>query len=195
MKYAYFEGKIVPFEQAKIHVMTHAFNYGTGIFEGIRAYWNEDQQQLYLLKLREHYKRLQQSCRIMNLDLKLSLDELCATTIELVKQNGFQEDVYIRPLAYKSERVIGVRLHNLKDDFVIYCAPFGAYLDVSQGIKVCVSSWTRINDNMMPARAKITGVYVNSAFSKTEAMQDGYDEALVLNQQGHIAEGSAENFL
>jgi len=194
MKYAYFEGQVVPFEDAKISVMTHAFNYGTGIFEGIRGYWNAEKNQMYILKMPGHYKRLLQSCKIMNITLGKTVDELCSLTTELIRKNGYQEDVYIRPIAYKSEKVIGVRLHNLKDDFLIYCAPFGAYLDVSKGINVCVSSWTRINDGMIPARAKVTGVYVNSAFSKTEAMLDGYDEAIVLNKDGHVAEGSAENF-
>jgi len=194
MKYAFFEGKIVPFEDAKISVMTHAFNYGTGVFEGIRGYWNADQDQMFLLKLEAHYKRFLNSCKIMNIKLEQSVEELCELTKTLVQKNGYKEDAYVRPLAYKSSKVIGVRLHNLDDDLVIFMAPFGDYLDVSKGINVCVSSWTRIDDGMIPARAKITGAYVNSAFSKSEAMLDGYDEAIVLTKSGHVAEGSAENF-
>lgn len=194
MKYAFFEGKIVPFEDAKISVMTHAFNYGTGVFEGIRGYWNAEQDQMFLLKLEAHYKRFLNSCKIMNIKLEQSVEELCELTKTLVQKNGYKEDVYVRPLAYKSSKVIGVRLHNLDDDLVIFMAPFGDYLDVSKGINVCVSSWTRIDDGMIPARAKITGAYVNSAFSKSEAMLDGYDEAIVLTKSGHVAEGSAENF-
>ncbi|MFA5929100.1 MAG: branched-chain amino acid transaminase, partial [Candidatus Margulisiibacteriota bacterium] len=193
MKFAYFEGKIVPFEDAKISVMTHAFNYGTGVFEGIRGYWNPEKKQLYILRLEQHYQRLQNSCKILNIKLDLSVEQLCKITKELVAKNGYQEDVYIRPLAYKSSKVIGVKLHGLEDDLVIFLSPFGAYLDTSKGIKACVSSWTRLSDNMIPARAKVTGAYVNSAFSKSEAMLDGYDEAIVLNRKGHVAEGSAEN--
>ena len=193
MKYAYFENNIIPFKDAKISIMTHAFNYGTGIFEGIRAYWNKDKEQLFIVKMEDHYRRMLNSCKIMNINIKKDIKNLASITKELVKKNGYKEDLYIRPLAYKSSLVIGVRLHNLDDDFLIYTAPFGAYLDVSKGIHVCVSSWRRINDNMIPARAKITGVYVNSAFSKTEAMLDGYDEAIVINQNGNVAEGSAEN--
>jgi branched-chain amino acid aminotransferase len=193
MKFAYFQGQIVPFEDAKVSVMTHAFNYGTGIFEGIRAYWNADKKQLFALKLEAHYERFLKSCKVLNIDLKKSVQELCDITIELLKKNGYQEDVYIRPLAYKSSTKIGVRLHDLDDDLTIFLAPFGDYLDVSQGIRCCVSSWTRIDDTMIPARAKITGIYVNSAFSKSEAMLDGYDEALVMDSTGHIVEGSAEN--
>lgn len=193
MKYAYFEGQIIPFEDAKIHVMTHAFNYGTGVFEGIRGYWNAEHNQLYILKLKEHYERLFKSCQIMTIKLNKSIDELVAVTLELIRKNNYQEDIYIRPIAYKSTLAIGVRLHKLDDDFLIYLSPFGAYLDISSGINVCVSSWRRISDGMIPARAKVTGVYVNSAFSKTEAALNGYDEAIVLNDQGHVAEGSAEN--
>ncbi|MBU0580075.1 MAG: branched-chain amino acid transaminase [Candidatus Margulisbacteria bacterium] len=193
MKFAYFQGKIVPFEEAKISVMTHAFNYGTGVFEGIRAYWNDKDKQLYVLKMKEHYERFLKSCKILNIDIKKSVKELIDITTELIKKNGYKEDVYIRPLAYKSSVKIGVRLHDLEDDFTIYMSPFGDYLDVSKGIRCCVSSWTRIDDTMIPARGKITGIYVNSAFSKSEAMLNGYDEALVMDSNGHVVEGSAEN--
>lgn len=193
MKFAYFQGKIIPFAEAKISVMTHAFNYGTGVFEGIRAYWNAKEKQMFVLKMEDHYQRLLHSCKIMNIDIKKSVKELCDITIELLKKNNYKEDVYIRPLAYKSDTKIGVRLHDLADDLTIYLAPFGDYLDVTKGIKCMVSSWTRIDDTMIPARGKITGIYVNSAFSKTEAMLNGFDEAIVMDNTGHVVEGSAEN--
>jgi len=192
-KYAFFEGKIVPIEQAKVSIMTHALNYGTGCFEGIRAYWNESERQLYVLKLREHYQRFLHSCKIILISLPYSVDELCKITLELLRKEGFRQDTYIRPLAYKAETGIGVRLHDLKDEFAIFATPFGKYIEKEEGANVGVSSWRRINDNAVPARAKITGAYINSALIKTDAMMNGYDEAIVLTQEGHVSEGSAEN--
>jgi len=192
-KYAFFKGEIVPIEEAKISIMTSAFNYGTAIFEGIRAYWNEDQEQLYIFKLREHFQRFLQNCRILLIELPYDVDKLCEVTVELLRREQFRCDVYIRPLAYKSSEIIGVRLHDLEDDCAIFAAPFGKYIDVAEGAKVCISSWRRIDDNMMPARAKITGSYVNSALAKTEAVLNGFDEAIVLDQDGHVSEASAAN--
>ena len=193
-KHAFFQGQIVPIEQAKISVMTHALNYGTGCFEGIRAYWNARQEQLYLFRLPEHYQRMHRSARILRIDLDYSVEELCQITLDLLRHEGYRQDTYIRPLAYKSEEVIGVRLHDLADDLTIFAVPFGRYIEKEEGAHVCISSWTRVDDNAVPARAKITGAYINSAFSKTDAVLAGYDEALVLTQTGHISEGSAENF-
>jgi len=193
MKKAYFKGKIVPFSEAKISVMTHAFNYGTGVFEGIRGYWNNEKKQMFIVKLREHYDRLQRSCRIMKIKMKQSVDELCEITKELAKQNGYKEDVYIRPLAYKSSEKIGLGLTGLEDDLTIFLSPFGNYLDVSKGIKVCTSTWWRVEDNTIPARGKVTGIYVNSSLAKSEAVENGYAEAIMLSNNGHVSEGSGEN--
>lgn len=193
MKEAYFQGKFVPFKDAKIGVMTHAFNYGTGVFEGIRGYWNSSKKQLYIFKLREHYDRLINSGKILKIITGKSADEMSKITVELAKRNGYKEDVYIRPIAYKSQEKIGLGLTGIDNDLVIYMSPFGEYLDTSKGIKVCISSWTRINDNMIPARAKITGVYVNSSLASSEAKENGYDEAIMLSQDGHVAEGPGEN--
>jgi branched-chain amino acid aminotransferase len=193
-KHAFFQGRIVPIEQAKISIMTHAFNYGTGCFEGIRAYWNVQREQLYAFRLPEHFERMHRSARILRINLAYSVDELCDITLDLLRREGYRQDTYIRPLAYKSEEVIGVRLHNLTDDVAIFAVPFGRYIEKEEGAHVCISSWTRVDDNAVPARAKITGAYINSAFCKTDAMLAGYDEAIVLTQTGHISEGSAENF-
>jgi branched-chain amino acid aminotransferase len=193
MKFVYFEGKIVPFGEAKVSVMTHALNYGTAIFEGIRAYWNAKTQQLYILKLEEHCARLKNSGKIVQIGIKQSIKELSALIAEVVRKNGYKEDLYVRPLAYKSAPKIGVRLHDIEDDLTVFAAPFGNYLDVTKGIKCCVSSWVRVDDSMIPARAKITGAYINSAFAKSEAMTRGYDEAIFLDRSGHVAEGSGEN--
>lgn len=191
--YAYFRRQLVPLSEAKIGVMTHAFNYGTAVFEGIRGNWNEEEGQIYLFRMKEHYQRLRKSCRIMLIDFPYSDEELASITTRLVELSGFREDVYVRPLAYKSSEALGVRLHNLEDDFLIFVAPFGPYLDVEQGARCCTSSWRRVEDTGIPARAKITGIYANSALAKTEANLNGFDEAIMLDERGHVSEGSGEN--
>jgi branched-chain amino acid aminotransferase len=193
-QHAFFEGRFVPIEDAKVSIMTHALNYGTGCFEGIRAYWNNKDEQLYVFRLKEHFERMHRSCRILRIELAYSVEELCDITLELLRREGYRQDIYIRPLAYKAEEVIGVRLHDLRDAFAMFAVPFGRYIENEEGAHVCVSSWQRVDDNATPARAKITGAYINSAFCKTDAMLAGYDEALVLSHAGHISEGSAENF-
>ena len=192
-QYAFFQGKFVPIEEAKVSIMTHAFNYGTGCFEGIRGYWNQDEEQLYVFRLAKHYERMHRSCRILLIDLSYSVEELGDLTVSLLRMNQPRTDTYVRPLAYKSTEGIGVRLHDLEDDFAIFTVPLGRYLEKEEGASVSVSSWRRIDDNAIPARAKITGAYINSAFCKTEAVLNGFDEAIVLTQDGHVSEGSAEN--
>lgn len=191
--YAYFKKQIVPLEDAKIGVMTHAFNYGTAVFEGIRGNWNEEEGQVYVFRLKEHYDRLRKSCRIMQIDFPYDNEELYSITTQLVEMSGYREDVYIRPLAYKSSEVLGVRLHDLDDDLLIFVAPFGPYLDIEKGARCQTSSWRRVADTGIPARAKITGIYANSALAKTEAQLNGFDEAIMLDERGHISEGSGEN--
>jgi len=192
-RYAYFEGAFVPIEQAQVNIMVNAFNYGAGCFEGIRAYWNADEEQLFIFRGLEHYQRLLRSARILFMELDVSATDLVDLTCQLLRMEGFREDAYIRPLAYKATEGIGVRLHDLDDQLTIFSVPFGEYIDASDGAKAGVSSWRRVDDNAMPARSKITGAYVNSAFAKSEAMLHGYDEAIVLTQDGHVSEGSAEN--
>lgn len=192
-KYAFFEGKIVPFSEAKISVMTHTFNYGTGAFGGMRAYWNEDRAQLYLFRPLDHFKRLLNSAKMLLMNLPYTPADLTRILIDLLRAEGYREDVYIRPIVYKCDELIGVRLHNLHDQFTAFAVPFGRYIEKEEGAHVCFSSWRRIDDNTIPARGKIIGAYVNSAFIKTEAQLNGFDEALVLNEDGHVAEGSAAN--
>lgn len=193
MKTAFFEGKFVPFGDAKVGIMTHAFNYGTAVFEGIRGYWNGNKDQMYIFKIREHYERLQFSALSLKIKLNYSLEEMIDNTVELCKRNGYKEDVYIRPIAYKSEEKIGLGLTGIKDDFCVFLSPFGAYLDISKGISVCISSWRRIPTQSLPLGAKITGAYINSSLAKAEALEKGYDEAILLAPEGTVAEGSGEN--
>jgi branched-chain amino acid aminotransferase len=173
--------------------MTHALNYGTAVFEGIRAYWNADAKQLYALDLLGHYQRIVRSARILHMEVPYTAEEMAGITIDLLRKDGLQEDIYIRPLIYKSSELIGVRLHNLDADLTIFAIPFGKYIDTETGVRAQVSSWRRTDDNAIPARSKITGAYVNSALAKSEAQLNGFDEAIVLTQDGHVSEGSAEN--
>ncbi|MFC2034917.1 branched-chain amino acid transaminase [Chloroflexota bacterium] len=190
--YAFFHNEFVPLSEAKIGVMTHALHYGTALFEGIRGNWNSKQQQIYIFRLREHYERLLNGCRVLKINVPYTVDELCRITVELVEMCGFQEDIYIRPLAYKSSEALGVRLHNLDDDFLVFAIPWGRYLDVDKA-KCIVSSWRRPDDNVIPPQVKITGLYVNNALAKTEAVKSGFDEAIMLAADGHISEGTGEN--
>ena len=192
-RWVWFNGDFARYRDAKLGAMTHALHYGTGCFEGIRAYWSEEAGKLFVLRALEHYDRLRNSAKILHMGLPMSSTEMCAVTVELLRRNGYREDVYIRPLCYKASEEIGVRLHNLEDGFLIYTAPFGAYVDIDKGIRCMVSTWRRVDDNAAPARAKCTGIYVNSALAKTEAIESGYDEAIMLTQEGHVSEGSAEN--
>lgn len=189
----WFEGEFTPLANAKVGIMTHAFLYGTAIFEGIRAYWNEEQGQLYGLKLREHFARLADSAKIMLMDPGMTVDQLVATGVELLRRNAYREDAYMRPTLYKSTEAIGVRLHNLEARLNIIAVPFGEYISTDRGISAQTVSWRRTSDMSIPSRAKIVGSYVNPAFSKTEAQLNGYDEAIVLTDEGHVSEGSAEN--
>lgn len=193
-QYAYFEGAIRPIEEAKVSVMTHAFNYGTGWFGGLRGYWNAEQEQLYVFRIRDHYRRFLDSGKILMAALDLNAEDLTVITLDLLRRENYHEDCYIRPIGYKADALIGVRLHNLRDQVTIFSTPFGRYIENEEGAEVCVSSWRRVDDTALPPRGKISGSYVNSALIKSEAVLNGFAEAIVLNQDGHVAEGSAENF-
>ena len=191
--YAFFKGDIVPLSEAKVNVMTHALHYGTGVFEGIRGNWNEEQGVVNIFRLREHYERLIRGCRLLMLDIPYSVNQLCDITVDLVERNRHQQDIYIRPLAYKSaELVANLKLQDLESDFTLITVPFGNYLG-SDTLRCCTSSWRRVDDPMIPARLKICGIYVNSILAKTEATMAGFDEAIILNHDGHVCEGSGEN--
>jgi branched-chain amino acid aminotransferase len=191
-QYAYYKKQFMPLADAKMSPMTNFMHYGTGVFEGIRGNWNEEQQQIYIFRLREHYERLLNGCKVLKIKIPHSLEELCKITVELVARSGIKENLYIRPLAFKSSESLGVRLHNLEDDFLAFVIPWGPYLD-TEVCRVGVSSWRRPGSNYAVPQAKITGQYYNGAFAKTEAHDNGFDEAIVLNDSGHVAEGSGEN--
>ena len=190
---AFINNEFVPIDEAKVSIRTNALQYGTGIFEGIRAYWNAQHKQLFLFKMAEHYERLLNNCRVLRLQVGKDVKELCDITLELVRKNEHREDTYIRPLAYISSEGLGPKLIGYETGFAIYTFPLGDYIDTSTGVKVGFSSWRRISDNMIPARCKVTGGYVNSALAKTEALEQGFDEAIFLTQDGFISEGSAMN--
>jgi len=189
----YFNGDFRRYDEAKVGLLTHGLQYGTGCFEGIRGYWNSEERDLYLVLLREHYDRLSTSAKILMMELPHSTDELVDITVDLCRRNRLECDVYLRPCIFKAGEDIGVRLHNVPATFAIVPFIFSSYLDTSKGLNVCISSWRRADDTMAPPRAKITGLYVNSALAKSEAVTNGYDEAILLSHDGRVAEGSAEN--
>ena len=192
--YAFFKGRVVPYSEAKVGVLTHALNYGTAVFAGLRAYWNEDEKQLFVFRPHDHFKRFLQSGKLLLMNLPYSPEDLVNGLTELIRKEGHKEDLYIRPLAFYADEIIGVRLHDVTPELSMIVLPFGHYVTNEDGMHVTVSSWRRVDDNVIPARGKIAGAYVNSAFAKTDANRAGFDEVLVLNQDGHVSEGSAANF-
>ena len=188
----YFGGQYVPMREARVGILTHALHYGTGVFEGIRAYWNETARELYVLRPTEHFERWKRNCGILRIDVPLTPEELCAITAELAWRNAFHTDLYVRPLAYKSAERIGVAIDD-EDSFFIAAVPYGEYLHSENGLHAGVSSWRRIEDNAIPPRAKICGAYANSALAGDEARRSGFDEAILLNEAGHVTEGATCN--
>src|SRR5207244_3223756 len=189
---AYLDGSFVPFADARVSLATHALQYGTGVFEGIRAYWNATDGHLYVFRLREHFERMTRSCRIVRIELPGDPDELSAIVVELLRRNAFKSDVYVRPLAYKAARVVKVALHGLRDGFGIYAFPMGGYLSTG-GLAAHTTSWRRISDEAIPARAKVTGAYINTALAVDEAGEHGAEEAIFLTAGGHVSEGGGSN--
>ena len=191
--YAFFHKQFMPLSEAKISILTNALHYGTACFEGIRGNWDSEKGRFCIFRIQDHYERMFGGCRILKINLTYSIDELCQLTKELLERSGYRENVYIRPLAYKSSESVGVRLHNLEDDFLIIVTTLPTYLDIVNGVRCCTSSWRRVDDTMIPPNGKICGIYVNSALAKTEAQENGFDEAILLTQDGHVCEGSGEN--
>jgi branched-chain amino acid aminotransferase len=189
----YAQGQFVRYGDAKVGLLTHALQYGTGCFEGIRGFWDQSERELYVLHARDHFRRLHDSAKILMMNLPQSSEELADITIELCARNKFECEVYVRPFVYKADEAIGVRLNGVKDAFAIVAIPFVGYFGAAKGLRVTLSSWRRIDDTVAPARAKVTGIYINSALAKSEALENGFDEAIMLSHDGHVSEGSAEN--
>lgn len=187
-----FGGSLMPLHQARVGILTHALHYGTGVFEGIRAHWDDLSHDLFVMRAIEHYERWKLNCGILRIDVTQSPEELCRLTLELLRRNDFRTNVYIRPIAFKSAERVGVGMDD-QDEWAIIAMPFGEYLHAEKGIHAGVSSWRRIDDNAIPARAKICGAYVNSALASDEVRRSGFDEAIFLNENGHVAEGATCN--
>ena len=192
-KHAFFEGKIVPLADAKINIATHGFLYGTAVFGGMRAYWNEEKKGLFVFRPYDHFRRLLHSTRMMAMQTSYDEESLIQLTLDVLRTDNWKQDVYMRPTFYKADMGIGVRLHDLRDEFCMFTMPFEKYVKNDSNAHVTISSWRRIDDNMIPARGKVAGAYANSALIKTDANRAGFDEALVLDQNGHVSEGSAMN--
>jgi len=191
--HAFFNGRIVPYSEAKVGVLTHGLNYGTGVFGGIRAYWNQEQQQLFIFRPHDHFRRFLESTKLLRMEFSHTETDLTKILIDLLRTENYKTDCYIRPIAFYSDEIIGVRLHDLTPALAIVSLPFGKYVEKDDSSHVTFSSWRRVEDNVIPARGKITGSYINSAFAKTDAQRAGFDEAIFLTQDGHVCEGSAEN--
>lgn len=192
-KFAYFEGGYVPIEQANVSILTHSFNYGTALFEGIRGYYRKSDDNILIFRLKEHIDRFVRNFTILCMDIPQSRQEIEAICCELVKRSGFKEGVYIRPIAYKSERSLGPKLHDVESRFCCWIMKLGDYVDIDAGLDCVVSSWRRLSDNAIPSRAKAVGSYINSSLASSEAKQAGFDEAIFLREDGTVAEGSAMN--
>jgi len=192
--YAFFRGHIVPYGEARVGVMTHTLNYGTGCFAGLRGYWNEEEQELFVFRPRDHFKRFLESSRLLSMELPDTIEDLVGHMLELIRAEDLKSDCYIRPLAFYADETIGVRLHDLTPAISMVAFPFGKYFDNDDGAHVTISSWKRIDDNMIPARGKIAGSYVNSGLARSDAQRSGFDDAITLNKDGHVSEGSVANF-
>lgn len=192
-KHAFFEGKIVPLAEANINIATHGFLYGTAVFGGVRGYWNEEKQRLFVFRPYDHFRRLLSSARMLAMTTTYDEETLIQLTVDLLRTDNWQQDVYLRPTFYKADLGIGVKLHDLKDEFCMFVMAYVPYVKNDTNAHVTISSWRRIDDNAIPARGKVAGAYANSALIKTDANRSGFDEALVLDNHGHVSEGSAMN--
>jgi branched-chain amino acid aminotransferase len=190
---AFFKDRILPYAEAQLGLLTHALNYGTGVFAGIRGYWNKDEGKLFVFRLADHMRRFHESARLLRMNLALSEDANATAILDLLRAEGLREDCYVRALAFYADEAIGVRLHGLKPVVAVVALPFGLYIDKAEGAHCTVSSWRRPDDNVVPPRGKITGSYINSAFAKSDAELAGFDEAILLNRDGRVSEGSGEN--
>ena len=192
-EFVFLDGEYIDAKTASIPVRTHAFLYGTSVFEGIRAYYNKEDDSMYIFRMKEHFERLSRSSRIMRMDMKYSIRELCDITVDLLKKNNYKTDAYIRPTIFKKAQKVGPGLYDNPDGVLIFTCELGDYIDLTKGLSVCVSSWRRVEDNAIPPRAKVSGAYANAALIVSDAKLAGFDDAIVLSENGHVTEGSAMN--
>lgn len=191
--YVFYQGEIVEESTVSISIRSKAFNYGLGCFEGIRAYWDNEKQQLYGFTMKEHYTRLLESCKALNFVIPYTVEDLCKITVELLKKNECKTTTYIRPIVYKGADKLGPTLTGNDDDrMVIYTLPLDKYAGKEE-LDVAVSSWRRISDTMLPPRTKAVAGYLNSALANLEVVENGFDEAIFLTEQGNVCEGPGEN--
>lgn len=193
-EFVFLDGNYIDAQTATIPVRTHAFLYGTSVFEGIRAYYNKEDDSMFLFRMKEHYERLARSAKIMCMEMSYSVQELCDITVELLKKNNYKTDAYVRPTIFKKGLTVCPGLYDNPDGTLIFTCPLGDYIDLTKGLSICVSSWRRVEDNAIPPRAKIAGGYANAALIVTDAKRAGFDDAIVLSENGHVTEGSAMNF-
>jgi branched-chain amino acid aminotransferase len=190
-RFAYYRGQLRPYEDARLGLLTHGLNYGTGAFAGLRGYWNAQDEELYVFRPLDHFRRFLESTRLLRMPLAITEGRLLADLTALLRAEELRTDCYIRTLAFYGDEVIGIRLHGLTPEIGIMAVPFGRYIAKVDGAHVTFSSWCRVDDNVIPPRGKITGSYANSAFIKSDAELAGFDEAIVLNRAGQVSEGSA----
>jgi branched-chain amino acid aminotransferase len=195
-KFAFLDGRVVRWEEANVPLSTHALHYGTGCYEGIRAYWNEERKKMYIFRGKEHFQRLHRSCRIIFINLEYNIKDLLSITKDLILKNQFQENVYIRPVAYKKlhPNIIGAGLNGVSDGFFMIILPFGI-TNRPEGVHLGSSSWRRLKDTAIPPRGKICGTYVNTGLARTEAVLNGYHDAIFLTEEGYVSEVGTSNIV
>jgi branched-chain amino acid aminotransferase len=193
LPYAYFNGEIIPFAEAKVSVATHALQYGTGVFGGIRGYLEDGAGAINIFRLQDHCERLLQSCGLIKIKTPFDAAGLANLLVNLTAKNNPQSNVYYRPFAYKSGCDLTPTLSSVADGFALYMLALEEYYSADKGLSVMVSSWQRVSDNIIPARGKVSGAYINSSLANEDAKSFGFDEALMLNERGKVGEGSAAN--
>lgn len=191
--YAFFEGQFVPSDQAKVSIATHALQYGTGCFGGIRGYLDKDEKTINIFRLPDHTRRLLQSGLLLRAELPYSAEDVAGIITDLVRKNAPKQNVYIRPFIYKAGLELTPKLRGVRDELAVYMIALDDYLDLTKPVRLMVSSWQRIEDNIIPSRGKVTGAYINSSLAKDQAAEGGYDDAILLNRDGKVSEGSGAN--
>jgi branched-chain amino acid aminotransferase len=189
--YVWIDGKLTPWDEATVHITSVGWSTMSGVFEGVKAYWNPDQAQLYGLQFREHFERFHRSMKMMRMQTPFSAQDLVQATTALLRANDCREDTYIRPIAYFPDVTWFQAMRDERTSIYISTAPFTSHLGAGRVSKACVSSWTRLGDNQMSPRIKAISNYQNSRMALLEALHDGYDSPILLNAQGKVTEGPA----